>query len=62
MGLKRGSLVKHLELGLTYVGGTSNKRISLHDVSSGKRLGRSFKVEDCKFLSYSSWIFKEVGI
>ncbi len=57
MGLKRGSLVKCKERGLCYVGGTSKNRISLHDVSSGKRLGQSFKVEDCKFLCYNSWIF-----
>ena len=32
MGLKRGSLVKHNERGLAYVGGTSKGRISLHNV------------------------------
>ncbi len=56
MGLKRGSLVKHSIHGLTYIGGTSKNRISLHDLG-GKRLGQSFKVEDCKFLTYNSWIF-----
>ncbi len=57
MGLKRGSLVKCKERGLCYVGGTSKNRISLHSVSDGKRLGQSFKVGDCKFLCYNSWIF-----
>ncbi len=56
MGLKRGSLVKHLKLGLVYVGGSSKNKISLHDME-GKRIGQSFKVEDCKFLTYSNWIF-----
>ena len=59
MGLKRGSLVKHNKHGLVYVGGTSKGRISLHSVIDGKRLGQSFKVEDCKFLTYNSWIFKD---
>ena len=54
MSLKRGSLVKHCERGLCYVGGTSKSKISLHDMS-GKRLGKLFKVEDCKFLCYNTW-------
>lgn len=41
MGLKRGSLVKHVKHGLCYVGGTSKGRISLHDMT-GKRLGNLF--------------------
>lgn len=56
MGLKRGSLVKHSVRGLVYVGGTSKSRISLYDMNC-ERLGRSFKVEDCKFLTYNSWTF-----
>lgn len=55
LGLKRGSLVKHSKRGLCYVGGTSKGLISLHDVSSGKRLGQSFNVKDCRFLTYNSW-------
>lgn len=54
LGLKRGSLVKHVKYGLTYVGGTSDSRISLHDMN-GKRLGQRFLVEGCKFLTYNSW-------
>jgi hypothetical protein len=57
LGLKRGSLVKHKGK-LYYVGGTSKGKISLHDISNGERLGRSFKIEDCKFLCYNSWTFK----
>ena len=55
MGLKRGSLVKHVECGVCYVGGTSNNRISLHNIADGKRLGQKFNVSDCKFLTYNSW-------
>src|SRR5208282_4283136 len=55
LGFKRGSLVKHNTKGLAYVGGTSKGRISLHEIGTGRRLGQSFKVEDCKFLSYNSW-------
>ncbi len=55
LGFKRGSLVKHVKRGVCYVGGTAGTRLSLHDVSTGKRLGQSFKVEDCKFLCFNSW-------
>jgi hypothetical protein len=55
LGFKRGSLVKHASKGLVYVGGTSKGRISLHEIGTGRRLGQSFRVEDCKFLSYNSW-------
>ncbi len=58
LGLKRGSLVKHKDRGLVYVGGSSKGKISLHSISDGKRLGQSFGVNDCKFLSYNSWKFK----
>ena len=52
MGLKRGSLVRHKKYGVVYIGGTMNGRISVHDVSVGKRLARNVKVCDCKFLTF----------
>lgn len=55
MGFTRGSLVKHIKKGIAYVGGTSSGCISLHDVSTGKRMGQNFKPEDCKFLSFNTW-------
>lgn len=55
MGLKRGSLVKHIKYGVCYVGGTSKDRISLHDLSSGERLAQNCKVEHCEFLCYTNW-------
>ena len=55
LGFKRGSLVKHLKWGLCYVGGYLKDRISLHSLSTGKRLTQLAKPGDCKFLSYSSW-------
>jgi hypothetical protein len=54
-GFTRGSLVEHSNKGLAYVGGTSNGRISLHEVATGKRLGQNYKPEDCKFLSFNTW-------
>ena len=56
LGLKRGSLVKHKKYGITYVGGTSKGRISLHCLKTKKRLSQSIKVEDCKFLTYNNWL------
>ena len=55
LGLKRGSLVKHLKYGVTFVGGTSKGRLSLHSCSDGKRVCQNAEVEDCKFLTYASW-------
>jgi hypothetical protein len=55
MGLKRGSWVKHPKYGLCFVGGSSKGRVSLHDLSGGKRLTQSAKLQDIAFLHYSSW-------
>jgi hypothetical protein len=55
MDLKRGSLVRHPELGLTFLGGSSNNRLSLHSLKTGKRVTKSVKREDCLFLAHSSW-------
>lgn len=59
LGFKRGSLVKHHKYGLCYVGGTSKNRISVHSIENGKRLAQNCKTENCKFLTYNSWIFKK---
>jgi hypothetical protein len=55
LGFKRGSLVKHIKIGLAYVGGFMKDRISLHSVQTGVRLGQSYKPEDCIFLAHNSW-------
>ncbi len=55
LGLKRGSLVKHSKYGLTYVGGTSCGRVSLHGFN-GKRLSQNVKIGDCKFICYNNWV------
>ncbi len=54
-GSKRGTWVKHPKHGVCYVGGTSNGRISLHSLESGKRLCQNAKPEDCEFLTLSSF-------
>lgn len=56
-GLKRGGIVKHPKYGKCYVGGEDLKksRVSLHCLSTGKRLTQSAKPTDCKFLAYNSW-------
>lgn len=55
LGLKRGSVVNHTRLGLVYVGGTSNGKITLHDFTTGVRLTRRGLIEDCNFLYYNNW-------
>ncbi len=55
MGFKRGSWVNHIKYSLCYIGGTSKERISLHEMSTGKRLTQKAKVGDCRFLTYATW-------
>jgi hypothetical protein len=54
LGLKRGSLVKHPKWGLTYVGGSTVDRISLHAIETGRRLCQNARLADCKFLCFNS--------
>jgi len=51
IGIKRGTLVVHLKHGLCYVGGNMDERLSLHSVSTGKRLCQNAKVSDLKTLT-----------
>jgi hypothetical protein len=55
LGLKRGSWVRHKRHGLVFVGATSNGRISLHSMATGKRLTQRARVEDCRLLCTASW-------
>lgn len=57
LGFKRGSLVKHVKFGLTYIGGSSKDKVSLHFLETGKRLTQNAKPEEIRFLTYSSWRF-----
>jgi len=54
LGFKRGSIVRHPQYGITYIGGNSKNRISLHSLETGIRLCRTAKIEDCKFLTYNT--------
>jgi len=53
LGLKRGSLIRHPNYNVVYVGGNSKGKISLHSVITGSRLCQNAKVEDCRFLTYN---------
>lgn len=55
MGLKRGSWVKHPKYGLCFVGGSSKGRVSLHNLSDGKRFCQNAKLQDIAFLHFGSW-------
>jgi len=54
-GFKRGALVFHPKYRLTYVGGASKGRTSLHHVKTGKRLTQNANPKDLAFLSFNSW-------
>jgi hypothetical protein len=55
LGFSRGSLVRHVKHGVSYVGGYMKDRLSLHDIETGKRLTQTAKLGDCRFLTYNSW-------
>lgn len=55
MGLSRGTLVKHIKYGLTYIGGTLKGRVSLHSLRTGKRVTQGAKIQDCRILTRISW-------
>lgn len=55
MGIKRGTLVRHVKHGLKLVGGSSNGKISLHQTDTNKRIGQGFKVSDIKILTNMKW-------
>jgi hypothetical protein len=55
LGFKRGSLIKHAKLGVTYIGGHRKSTLSLHSLIDGKRLTTDAKLNDCKFLTFNSW-------
>ena len=54
-GFKRGSLVVHPKYRLSYVGGSSKGRLSLHNIKTGKRLTQNAKPQDVMFLTFNSW-------
>jgi hypothetical protein len=56
LGFKRGALVRHPKWGLSFVGGTSKGRISLHSIATGQRLAQNARPADCRIRApYNSW-------
>ena len=53
LDLKRGTVVNHETLGISYIGGCTKKTYSLHSVIDGKRLTQSAHRKDFKILTYS---------
>ena len=53
--LRRGTLVRHPKFGLTYVGGSSSGKLSLHSLDTGKRVTRGAIRRDLRVLSFNSW-------
>ena len=58
MGISRGTLVNHPKHGLSYVGGTSNSKVSLHNMN-GKRLCQNAKPLDLKIKTKSTYVSLE---
>lgn len=55
LGLTRGTLVRHIKHGLTYIGGNLKGRLSLHNAGTGNRVTKSAKPEDCTILTRIAW-------
>ncbi len=55
LGLTRGTLVRHVKHGLTYIGGNLKNRVSLHRRDTGKRVTQSARIEDCTILTRIAW-------
>ncbi len=55
MGISRGTLVRHVKYGLTYIGGTLKGRVSLHCIQTGKRVTQGAKISDLEILTRLSW-------
>lgn len=51
LGLKRGTLVKHVKHGLCYIGGNLKNRFSLHSLKTGKRITQKAERGDFKILT-----------
>jgi hypothetical protein len=54
LGIPRGTLINHSKFNLSFVGGSSKGRISLHSLD-GKRLTQNVKVEDVKPICVLKW-------
>jgi len=55
LGISRGVLVCHKKFGLTYIGGNSNGKVSLHNYRGGKRLTQSANPKDLTILTRIAW-------
>jgi len=51
LGLKKGTLVRHIKYRLCYIGGSLKNRLSLHSLKTGKRITQNAKREDLKILT-----------
>ncbi|MGC8935784.1 MAG: RRXRR domain-containing protein [Candidatus Methanomethylicaceae archaeon] len=51
LGLKKGTLVRHIKYGLCYIGGNLKNRFSLHSLKTGKRITQNAKREDFRTLT-----------
>ncbi len=54
-GFKRGSIIHHPTFGISFVGGSMRDRLSLHSLTTGKRLTQTAKPGECRFLSFNAW-------
>lgn len=61
LGLPRGAVLRHKKHGICYLGGTSDGRISLHEIGTKKRLTKTAKLEDIVVLHNSRQTMRYVA-
>jgi hypothetical protein len=54
-GPTRGTLVRHVKHGLTYIGGSSKGKMTLPNAVTGGGVTQTTKVEDCTILTRIAW-------
>jgi len=62
LGLKRGTLVRHVRYGLCYIGGFRGDRFSLHSLRSGERLTQNARREEFKVLTRVAFITRFISM
>lgn len=56
MGFKRGSIVDHPKYNLCFIGGTRQGKVTLCNLTDGKRLIQNANLSDIKFFAYNSFL------
>ena len=61
LGIKRGTLVKHVKYGESLIGGNNGiDRVSLHSKYPLSRLAQNAKLVDLQLIAHSPWLLVDI--